>query len=174
MNKWIWLLLISVLLLIVLVSRVQPELRLDRFRIWLDGLKTWWAEMKERLTFRLGSPKEMEKELLEPVEIISPENIGQEIEGLEVVREETESKIKQVAGVQTETPMSSEKLSLAEIEQRVNEISEQVQTISLKVEQEKERQAKLLEIERQVNEIAEQVNIVSQQVYQLVGDSGNA
>jgi outer membrane murein-binding lipoprotein Lpp len=96
------------------------------------------------------------------------------MEGLKAVQEAEETEIKEVAGVQTEEPTPSEKLGLEDIEQKVNEISEQVQIISLRVDQEKEKQAKLLEIERQVNEIAQQVNIVSQQVYQLVEDVGSA
>jgi outer membrane murein-binding lipoprotein Lpp len=130
--------------------------------------------MKERLTLKTTSPGEIEEQLLEPVEIISPENIEQEMEGLKAVQEAEETEIKEVAGVQTEEPTPSEKLGLEDIEQKVNEISEQVQIISLRVDQEKEKQAKLLEIERQVNEIAQQVNIVSQQVYQLVEDVGSA
>ena len=150
---------------------------------WQEELEQSLVLMKEYFSSGMATSPMAGLLELEDIEITLPESSEiAEPESSEITghgREETEVLEKDqeitepegaIAGVQTEDIAipSHPKLSLLEIEERVNEISREADIISQKVEQERIKQLKLDEIEAEVDRIAGEVDIVSQKVAELV------
>lgn len=118
----------------------------------------------------------------EPIEITLPEIMPEEAEEepIEITEEPIlEILTEELIGIGEE---AEPKLSLAQIQEKVNEISEKVETISEgvaklvepieKPKTEQEKQLRLAELQEQINEISAQVELISQQVAELAASSG--
>ena len=161
MNQKTLLLLIGILILAIVVVRYQEikEFLLTARHLMLSGVTT------SRLS-RVLDP--------EPVDFVLPDLIDED-QGMMAIEEFEEQE--EIAGVQDqivwvgaeETTEAPEKqMSLAEIQDEVNEIEKKVDILTVKVESfvsaEKAKQARILELQQQIEQISSQIEILSQEM----------